>query len=382
MRHLIGLGRLAFVWVSLLPLGCSSGVEEAPESVDSAQQPLLQNPGPAYTTAAQFGWCGAGGASLPSGPCHPGFSFNSAGGAITASRINVGVYGVHFAGLTHGGNAQVVAQGSNAHCAITQVAPQNGGEFMQIACRAPSGALVDTRYMVSYYRDTNISGVLGGYALVRNTSPLSLVDTWNSTGSAVSVSSSGGGSYRVVFPGQVLGADTVQVTAVTGSNVYCKAANWSSVGSGVAVDVRCFNFNGSPQNSDFSISYSRNLRGEVRNTLPTGTQGGYSVVTSTGVVNPSFSKNTCPTGNNTVFQSGVGTYVDRIAGLGATQGERPALGLVTALGWDNNYCNLTTVPFHQIQAPSIVQVSCFGAAGQPANTQHIVMFELQDIGGC
>lgn len=377
------LGQMVLALSGLLVAACSAGVEtDEVEALGATQEPLLQNPGAFYTTAPEFGWCGAGGAVPISGDCHAGFSFNSAPGAVTFNRIGLGVYGVRFPGLSHGGNAQVVAQGSNAHCNVTQVAPLAGTEFVQIACRSPSGALVDSRFMVSYYRDTNVGGVLGGYALVRNTTPLSAIDTWNSTGLPVQTSLTGVGSYRVTFPGQVLGADTVQVTAVSGANVYCKVGNWSS-GGGVAVDVRCFNFAGDPQNSDFSVSYGRNIRGEPRNALPTGTQGGFSVANAAGGVNLTFSKNTCPVGSNSsTLVPPPDQYQDRIAAIGASAAERPALGLVTALGAGPSYCNLQTVPIHQLGIPSIVTVRCFSPNGVMVNSQHTTMFELQDTKGC
>lgn len=391
--------RLAWVacgFSTLMALGCGSatgtGTGEATgsdgvEAIGTSEQPLLLTPGAFYTTAPHFGFCSAAAPSI-SDVCHPGYSFNSAPGAASYTRLAAGVYSVAFPGLSHGGNAQAVAVGSNAHCAVSNVAPNSGNELVQIVCRDPSGLPVDTRFTVSYYRDTNVGGILGGYALVRNTAPLTVVDTWNSTGSPVLASTSGVGAYRVIFPGQVLGADTALVTAASGSlSAHCKILTWSSLGSSVAVDVRCFNFGGAPANADFSVSYGRNIRGEPRNSLPTGTQGGFSLVNAPGGVQPTFSKNSCPAGINSATKIGApfNYYQEKFFATGASlHSERPAYGFVTAQGTGANYCNLDFFAIQKFAGtPSEVYVKCFAANGASvADTPHVTMFMLQDAKGC
>jgi hypothetical protein len=364
-------------------VGCSSATDAGAEGelVAHAEQPLLLIPGAFYTVAPSYGWCTSTQPNL-SADCHPGYSSNSTGAVSTVTRLAVGRYQVFFPGLLPNGNVQLVGMGGNVHCNPLGTLSSPAGQTVDIVCRTPAGAVVDSRFVVSYYRDTNVGGVLGGYAQVRGTVPPLVTNPWNSAGGVVSATNTGVGMYRVVFPGQVLGSDTVQITATGPSPVHCKIGNWSNIGGAVAVDVRCFNFAGAPQNNDFSVSYGRNIRGEPRNTLPTGTQGAFSVVNPGGGVNLAFTRNTCAAGPNTANLFGT-TYTERYHAITTFLGEVPTGGLVTALGSTGTYCNLAQVPLQGVQSDSTLLVNCFTPNGlAAAQSMHTGMVMLQDQGGC
>jgi len=365
-------------------VGCSGAMdaEADGELVARAEQPLLTVPGAFYTDAPSYGWCTSFQPNV-SANCHAGYSANSTGGISTTTHLALGHYRVFFPGLLPEGNVQITAIGGNVHCSLLDIASWPAGQTVDLVCRTPAGAAVDSKFVVSYYRDTNVGGVLGGYALVRGAvPPLAVTDSWNSTGGAVVATNTGVGMYRVQFPGQVLGADTVLVTASGSRPVHCKVGNWSSFGGGVAVDVRCFNFTGAPQNNDFSVSYGRNIRAEPRSTLPTGIQGAFSVVNPGGGVNLAFSRNTCPAGVNTASLFGT-TYNERYHAVTAFGGEVPIAGLVSALGSAGSYCNLVQGPIQGVQSDSTLIVNCFSPNGlTPAPSMHTGMVMLRDHGGC
>jgi hypothetical protein len=356
--------------------GASGAADEPGESVARAVEPLLTIPGAFYTVAPSFGWCGV---PVPgvSGNCHAGYSTNSTLATNTVTRLSTGRFRVFFPGLLAGGNVQISAVG-NPHCNLLSVSTSGGGQSVDLTCRTPAGALVDSRFLVSYYRDSNVGGILGGYALVRSTTPPTLSNTWNSSGAAVSVINTGVGAYRVTFPGQVLGGDTALVTAATSAAAYCQLAGWSGA---VSVDVRCFSFAGAPQNADFSVSYNRNVRGEPRNTLPTGTQGAFSLVNTAGGINSAFSRNNCPSGSNAATIV-LGEYSETYHAVTSFGGEVPICALTTAINTAGVYCNPSHLPIQGVRSDSHLRVNCFTPSGATTNSQHTSMVFLQDQGGC
>ncbi|MFZ5896043.1 MAG: hypothetical protein ACOY0T_33615 [Myxococcota bacterium] len=376
--------RVAMVICAGVLAGCSGVAdEESAESVASVSEPLLGTPGAFYTVAPNFGWCGIAVSSV-SGACHGGYSFNSSGGTNSMTRLAAGVYRVRFPGLASGGNAQVSGIGGNVHCGVLSAFPSGADEMVDVICRSAAGALVDSRFLVSYYRDTNVGGPLGAYATVRAASGSPTVtDAWNSSGGAVLVSALGAGVYRVFLPGQAALGNSVFVTAVGSTSVHCHASSWGSAAGGAAAEVRCFNFTGGLVNGDFSFWYGSNIRGEPRNSLPTGTQGAFSLVNAGGGINPSFSRNSCAAGSNTATLMGVGSYAETYHAITQFQGEVPTFGMTMAVSTAGAYCNLAAFPIQGVRSDSRLSVSCFSPNGAPAaSTQHNSMMMLQDKGGC
>ncbi len=373
--------------ISIFTTGCGSddfGDAEfseagSVEDVDTLSEPLLTIPGGFYTQAPDYGWCGVAVPSV-SGNCHGGYSANSSGGTNTYTRMAAGRYRLTLPGIASGGNAQVTPIGSNVHCSIMTMGSNGSALIVDVGCRDTSGTFVDNRFLMSYYRDTNVGGVLGGYATVRGAANPLLMNVWNSTGGAVSATRSAIGRYRITFPGQVIGADTAQVTAASSVPEYCTLAGWSGVAGGVAVNVRCFDFAGAPADADFSVFYGRNVRGEPRNTLPTGTQGGFSGVFAGGGISAAFSRNTCTSGSNSATFSG-STYSETYHAITAFQGEVPIGTVVTAVATNGTYCNLNVFPVQGVLTDSRAFVKCFNASGQVTTAAHTTMVFLQDAMG-
>jgi hypothetical protein len=377
----VGGGGLFVLGTAMLAtfVGCGTQENGAAE-IETVSSPLLQSVGAFYTTAPSYGWCGVPGMPID-GPCHGGYSTNSTGATNTVAHLSTGRYRVLFPGLASGGNVQLGSIGSNVHCNVLGTAPVAGGQTVDVICRAPSGALADSSVAVSYYRDTNVGGVLGAYALVHGIGAVSVANIWNSSGGGVTAIKTGTGAYRVVVPGQSGLLDTVLVTAAGSQAGHCKVSAWSTTAT-INIDVLCFDFAGNKRDNDFSIAYHRNIRGEPRNTLPTGTQGAFALVNAPGGISAAFSRNTCAAGANSATLLG-GVYTEIYHVVTTSHGEVPVLGLVTAVGPTGAYCNLQHLPIQGVVSDSKGFVNCFSPDGQAVvSTQHTSMFMIQDVGGC
>jgi hypothetical protein len=371
MRTFAKLSMAALALCGAALLGC--GELQEGDDLEVVQAPLLGIPGPFYTRAPAFGFCGHAGGFV----CHGGYSHNSNGAKPTLLRRAVGMYRVTFENMPVNGNVQVVSAQGNSHCNVSGQVSSGTGVGVDVFCRAPSGAQVDTKFMLSYYRDDNVGGILGGYANVNGVAPFTTSNTWNSTGGPINVQSFGPGNYRVTFTGQAGGGDNAQVTAATAAGAYCTLGGWNAG----AVDVRCFNSAGAPANVSFSVFYGRNVRGEPRNTLPSGTQGALVAVLAGGGVDPARSRNTCQAGANAaVLQNN--EYAETYHAITASQAEVPLTSLVSAMSTTGAYCNLTRFPVQGVLANSTGLVSCFTPGGAATTAMHSSMFIIQDRGGC
>lgn len=369
----------ALMMCGALALGCGELDDQTAEAgVEATQGALLGAPGAFYTVAPAWASCGYSGTN----ECHGGYSFNSRGAKPSFLKRGVGMYRVTFENQPTNGNVQIAASVTNAHCNLAAQFPSGTGVGLDVFCRAPStGAFVDSSFMLSYYRDTNVGGVLGGYANVNGVAPFTTGNAWNSTGGPIGVISMGGlGNYRVTFTGQAAGGDNAQVTALTSGGAYCTiaATGWT----GGAVDVRCFASNGAPANVPFSVSYGRNVRGEPRNALPTGTQGALVVVGAPGGVDSFRTRNSCAAGVNTAALQTDNSYMEIYHAITSFQGEVPLMSLVSAINSSGAYCNLKGFPIQGVRSDSRGQIRCFTPAGAVTTSMHSTQFIIQDKTGC
>ena len=184
-----------------------------------------------------------------------GYSYNAGGGAITATRSAVGVYSMQFAGLPlSGGNVQVSAYNSAAKCNVA------GWGLGQVAvhCFDATGSPVDSQYTVSVilnhpvgaasmeaYAYANISDIPSYTPNVRYS-----YDSYNSSGQAITASTSGVGLYTMAFSGIGLNGGNVKVSAYQ-SNALCNVASW---GTG-SIQIACYDSTGAPVNSQYTVVY-------------------------------------------------------------------------------------------------------------------------------
>lgn len=109
--------------------------------------------------AAKTGRVGYAWADQPASASYtpdPDYSFNSAAGAITATRSGAGDYAIVFSGLgggpNEGGNVQVSAYGSGAgYCRVQGWASIGSSVTININCFNSAGVATDMAYTVLFF---------------------------------------------------------------------------------------------------------------------------------------------------------------------------------------------------------------------------------------
>jgi hypothetical protein len=370
---------MVFASLVAVPLSCANvDTDSAAPGTEKREARLLAAPGTFYKTAPSYAFCGTGDFTT----CAPTYSFNSRGKLPTLARQAVGQYTVTFENQPLNGNPQVAVAGS-ARCGVSVPAHSATGVKMSVLCTTPTGQMADTPFILSYYQDTNIGGPLGGYAQVGVSPVVSTIsNAWNSSGGTISVKNPSPGVITVTFAGQTAGGDSAQVSASGSGFGYCTLGpgGWQ----GGVVDLRCFGPSGALDNPPLLyVWYGKNLRGEPRNSLPTGTQGATMVVSAAGIVDASHSQNTCSVGqNDAVIPPGSKTYIEVYPVTTASQGQVPVIGLVSAMSATGVYCNFAHFPGRDVGGDAAATVNCFTAKGLPTTSMHSSMLMIQGQGGC
>jgi hypothetical protein len=191
--------------------------------------------------------------------------------------------------------------------------------------------------------------------------------SFNSQGATNTATRVGTGDYRVTLPRLDAGGGTLQVTSFFGGSKRCKALSWNTVIGGLQAAVRCFNPNGTPADSQFTMSYVRRS-----GTMPNGGGYAYANQPSSLSYNPpaDFSWNssgqaitiTRPAGT-----AGAGIYTVRFAGQSFGQ----STVQVTAMGSGTNYCKVNG------WFTETVGVRCFTSSGTPSDTQFTLLVSPQ-----
>lgn len=373
---------MAFASLVLVPLACANvDTDAGAPGAEKKEAELLGAPGAFYKTAPSYAFCGTGDFTS----CAPDYSFNSRGKLPALVRIAAGSYRVTFENQPAGGNPQVTTAGS-ARCGTSKPSSTGTGVTIFVSCSGTSGdpraSLVDTPFILSYYQDTNIGGPFGGYAQIEPSAVNPVASAWNSSGGKTSVTNPSQGVFTVTFAGQVAGGDSAQVSVNGTGFAYCTLGpgGWQ----GGNIDVRCFGPDGKPATpSGFFVWYGKNLRGEPRNSLATGTQGATMVVTAPGIVDASRSQNTCLMGqNDAVIPPGSKTYIEVYPVTTASQGQVPLMGFVNAMSSTGVYCNFAHFPGREVGGDAAATVNCYTAKGLQTTSTHSSMLMIQDKSGC
>jgi hypothetical protein len=181
---------------------------------------------PPGTTSTSYAWAfdPSSGSYDASGPR----AFNPAGGAITGTRLGVGIYEMEFTGAgalgVDGGHVQVTAYGgTNQRCKVAGW----GSETVTVYCHDDSGARVDSEYTLLYLRPDATDDALAFAWAEDATStsyPPSSFYSFNSGDGAVTAERLGVGSYSMDFAGfdlRGIGGGHVQVTAYGSADTRC-----------------------------------------------------------------------------------------------------------------------------------------------------------------
>lgn len=320
---------------------------------------------------------------------YPGREYNSEGlsNSVTGSG---GSYQVVFEGMfsaSSGGNVQVTADGSNAHCKVASWGSDPTtleNLLVEVRCHSPStGALTDAEFVVSFvdFPGGTAHSDSGAYVLVDGSS---VQHQW---GADANVIHGGLGWYSIKLTGQDPNGSNVQVTAHGPNATYCKVhdSRPDQFGESVFIDVLCFDMGGSAADSPFSLRYHRETRDSLRGS------GGFVRVTDAPAgpfappehqynVSRDASGTECGTGANSVTAPWSGVYAVDYEGAFDDSG----FVHVTAFGDSPSYCNVYKQPY--AGGPSArVHTMCFNAAGDPlehASFNQIFFSQFEDPGPC
>ncbi len=289
------------------------------------------------------------------------FSYNAAGGAISATRTKAGTYTMKFADLLlDTGDVQVTAFGSNARCTITGW----GGETAKVACFDPAGAPADSAYTISVVRD-DVYSLASTVAYARANDPTNPSYTpdanysYNATGGEIIASRSAPGVYLMRFKKCQTSTGNVQVSAYD-SEKSCAIDQWG----GETVSVRCYDAAGNLADSQYTVSFvatrafsAANVAAYAWANEPDGASytpdGSYSYNSGGGAI--------------TATRSASGTYAIEFGGLRLARGNVK----VSAYG-SGRYCNVAS------WGESSVGVRCYNSAGILADSSYTVMITLDN----
>jgi len=197
------------------------------------------------------------------------WSFNSAGGANSITRTGTGAYTVRLNGLgASAGDVQVTAYGPGTElCKTVNWGPAGADQLVRVQCYAAGGTLVDTRFTMTYARSLPILGVPVEYSgYVWADQPSAALNTaytpsasysFNSIGSANTVTRTAVGDYTVKLASVGASSGHVKVTAYGAGSNECKVVNWGPSGTTQNVRVHCFTTAGALADSYFTVNYMR-----------------------------------------------------------------------------------------------------------------------------
>ncbi|WP_203823337.1 hypothetical protein [Actinoplanes palleronii] len=186
------------------------------------------------------------------------YSHNSAGGANSAGREDVGSYVVYFGGLeaVEGGTVRVTPVADAATvCGVERWFAYPEGRYLaaRVRCRDAGGQPVDARFAVTFTLGVGAPGVAGAHVLADRPAEASYtpegVAQFSSGGQAAAVTRSEPGEYRVELPGLALKSGNLQVTA------YDTAASCVARTATGDVRITCRDPSGAAADTKFLLTY-------------------------------------------------------------------------------------------------------------------------------
>ncbi len=231
---------------------------------------VLAAPVPAQAVPAPvagFAW-----GSQPANPAYfpaTGYEYNSSGLPIQILRPVAGTYQVKFFGIgTPGGVAHASAYLSNSLCTIASWTQMGGDQIVNVRCYNNAGALVDSRFVVSF-TNRNPAGVNFGYLWNDNPVPGPAGHTpapaysYDSAGLPITVYRSGVGRYQVdlgAFKADIpapWAAGYLRITPYGAAARHCQALDPALVADPSLIEVRCYDDTGFGVDTRFTLTYAR-----------------------------------------------------------------------------------------------------------------------------
>ena len=284
-------------------------------------------------------------------------SYNPTGYPVNIARQSLGNYSVTFYGLSSvpvtGGNVMITSDGSTARCIATGWAPGANSSLafvVSVACSDPFGNPVDTAFEAFALPPMGFA-----YASISNgsTAAVSLLNSVNPGGAAVTAAHNGAGSYTVTFPNSGIGPGWVAYAfGIRGSTNWCHVQSWASS----SVAVVCFTPDGTPVDTPFQLLAISTTNGESM-------ASAWANQPSTASYNPPRDYSYNPAGIITISQISTGYYSVIFEGLNANGGTvqisstGAGTGTCFSQGWGGGF-NAT--------------VECDDPSGNPADTPFVI----------
>lgn len=310
---------------------------------------------------------------------HTGYSYNSAGGAVTLKKLQTGIYEANFAGLNLPSNESlglhISAYGGNHHCVNFGAGPGTNTYRWQIRCFALDGTVKDGLFTAVLFKDDNKNGRNVNLQYVPSNTPVTITNGYNSTGGAISVDKFGVGLYRVEARGITQFVGTLMATAFNQTEArYCNADSWAPAAGNVGMHlfVRCFDKDGKEADSAVQISYRNDLHAGI---AVNGTKFHNAYIfangtTATPTIDAGYSKNTASTTPMTITRSSVGNFVVNIPGIAPSN---KTTVIVRSYGDKNTYCNIATF-FSDNSGGTGVRVWCYNSAGVATDAAFVLQY--------
>lgn len=198
------------------------------------------------------------------------YQFNSRSAINSVRRLSTGLYEVTMPQMQQGGffepnkggTVLVTAYGtSSQQCKASSWFMSGNNLKATVRCFNSAGQAADSAYTISFMRtrdDPQISQFAYVWANDPNSTtstPLAYYSYNNASSSVTTMQRTGTGTYTVKIVGQASTRSNVQVTAYGTTNSYCNVNSWVPSSGNVDIQVRCYNDQGIPINSQFVLQY-------------------------------------------------------------------------------------------------------------------------------
>ncbi|MFJ6214239.1 hypothetical protein ACIQGZ_13020 [Streptomyces sp. NPDC092296] len=288
---------------------------------------------------------------------------------VTVDQLGLGSYVVHFPQIGGpGGVAHVTAVNKAGDwCQLNAWQPNGPNEDVYVSCYRPGGAPDNSAFTVLYTASTGApSSPVGSYGYLFSDVSGALLAQYNSTGAANSVGKGGVGIWKAWLPNLGLSdySGNLQVTAVDPKRpARCKVSDWGPSSSGQTVLVACYDANGKPYDTRWTLSYSyqRAVHG------PVYPPKAFGYLWFNGSLPPQTNFNSVG-GSNSLGISG-SVFIVTMPYVA----NPPDHSQVTAYGSDPGYCGLAT-PWDRSGGTASLYVDCFDPGGAPVKGQFFAAY--------
>jgi len=284
-----------------------------------------------------------------------------------------GRYQVKFPGQgAPGGVVHVTAVNSAPHWCQAEAWGVSGADEIVILRCYKLGGVLDPTSFSAFFTSSSGLGAFGPYGYAFSSATGTVLNQYNSSGAANTVTTGPVGQYLVQFPGLVTGGPldgSLQATAVnSATGARCKIAKWQSTATGQDVLVYCFDSFGAFLNTAFTVTYQYkvSLYGA---SYPPKYFGYFLYQPPVGPPTTNFNS-ILGLSANTITPAGAGLSLVTFPSIGFPQNTVQ----VTAYGPTADFCGLNTFWANFGSGPDTVvrDVNCFTAGGAPSGNGFLV----------